>query len=594
MQFEVVEWRNPIGEDYTSANYVSTSNQFRDFLERGDRYGRLDLDLDRPQLSSSTGSIQDSSDSAERNKILLVEELPYTFSHSNRGLATLQSNIMCHITSDLPTSSVPLRGNGTAHAAAVPLVILVSETANNLSSGSDSITAHRLLGPDVLHHLRTTVIDFNRIAPTILAKALDLLVRKEARDTGRRRTPSTALIKRLSENGDIRNAISSLEFLCLRGDSDSIAPRNNKKKAQSKSSMTKMESHILEHVVRRTSTLDLFHAVGKVVYNKRLKPSEFDHPVGPVVNPPQHLQHQARCTLSEVDVDQLADETGTDATTFVAALHENYVLSCGGEDFLGTLENSIGMLSDADLLSRKPHSFDSSRFSMRTSNQNHSSIDFVRQDDMVFNLAVRGLLFALPSPVRRSALANSSSHERERDAYKMFYPASMRLWKRAEDIAGLIDRWSESSWDLKTRNVTSMNQAPASLYTAQSMARGAVHDRDSEGLLSPGGSVRMSIGGCSNRSELILDVLPFAVNIDCVSHNPSPYLSRLRQIVQFREAERLQTPVDDDSLSWNPLARKEFPWSTQTKDDGLFPKIFPDSLQRGAEKLVLSDDDIED
>ena len=78
------------------------------------------------------------------------------------------------------------------------------------------------LDSNIISHPFVDTIEFNAVAPTILTKALETVVVKEARKSGRRRTPGQQIIKHLASSGDIRSAISSLEFLCLRGDTGDI------------------------------------------------------------------------------------------------------------------------------------------------------------------------------------------------------------------------------------------------------------------------------------------------------------------------------------------------------------------------------------
>src|ERR1700761_8663555 len=134
--------------------------------------------------------------------------------------------------------------------------------------------------------------------------------------------------------------------------------------------------------------------------------------------------------MPENNLDELIDELGTDTSTFVAALHENYALSCASTsttDTLDTLVGSIESISDADLLSVD-------RFSYGTKAFSGSATDSLRQDEMAFQVAVRGMLFSLPSPVHRIVLADG----RRADAHRMFYPASLKLWRKREEIEGSL------------------------------------------------------------------------------------------------------------------------------------------------------------
>jgi cell cycle checkpoint protein len=57
---------------------------------------------------------------------------------------------------------------------------------------------------------------------------------------------------------------------------------------------------------------------------------------------------------------------------------------------------------------------------------------------MAFQVAVRGLLFSLPSPVKRQTHPTG----RGGDAYKMFYPTYLKLWRSKEELEGLVDVWA--------------------------------------------------------------------------------------------------------------------------------------------------------
>ena len=54
---------------------------------------------------------------------------------------------------------------------------------------------------------------------------------------------------------------------------------------------------------------------------------------------------------------------------------------------------------------------------------------------MSFQIAVRGVLFSLPSPVNRSAVAGSN----KADAHRMFYPTSLKMWKAKDEVESMLD-----------------------------------------------------------------------------------------------------------------------------------------------------------
>ena len=163
-----------------------------------------------------------------------------------------------------------------------------------------------------------------------------------------------------------------------------------------------MEEESLAMITQRESTLGIFHSVGKVVYNKREQPEE-------PPQPPYHIAQARRARASDTDPNRLFDEMGTDCSTFVAALHENYLLSCSGadgEETQAAINGCIDALSEGDLLSLD-------RFSGRHALQS-AAVHNYRQEEISFQVAVRGLLFSLPYPVKRLQLPGAGQPQGSR------------------------------------------------------------------------------------------------------------------------------------------------------------------------------------
>jgi len=163
----------------------------------------------------------------------------------------------------------------------------------------------------------------------------------------------------------------------------------------------------------------------------------------PPPKPPlPHFPYRARA--SRVDLDGLMDEAGTDPQTFISGLHENYLGSCnllGGlsrsdysmEDVLSCTINSIEHLSDSDLLaSPKPYHRVLGRLGGYEGGDAAMGSAGIRQDEISFQTAVRGVLLGLPTPVKRE----------NRDT-KMYYPTALRLWRDQEEVEGLIDLFAK-------------------------------------------------------------------------------------------------------------------------------------------------------
>ena len=598
---ELLEWKNPVGNAGTG--FVSVSAQFEDFLGRGGRFGALDVESPVSSTPASSNGI--SQEPARR--IIMIEEFPNTFSRSATALTSFRNSLLQYLHSHTP--SLANFAQQSRKEPIKPVVLVISETLlTTTSAAADSFTAHRLLGPEILRHPGVGLIEFNAIAPSLLAKALELVVQKEARKSGRRRTPGPQVLKRLGEIGDIRSAISSLEFLCLKGDDVAdwgakVAFAKQKKGARDGIALTRGEERSLELISQREASLGIFHAVGKVVYNKRDDTSSGDA----AEKLPPYISHFSRPKPSQVCLETLIDETGTDTHTFISALHENYVLSCestGPMDLstpMDYVNDCIEWLSQSDMLCPSRDVFFGGRggFAGRD-----SSSQLLRQDEMTFQAAVRGLLFSLPNPVKRK----TSSGSKGADAFKMFYPTSLRLWRSKEEIEGLVDLWSskllKGETELPVKQLTDGASAfrrrqasgDISWMQRQQQARNAstqqkteIRDDDQQG------PPLLSLGSAARR-EMLLERLPYMAHIARARKMSTIRLRDLEKVVAFNGV----TAVDDESDAEEEQASGEA-WATDKPSEEASPSKRSVAINKAggvtgmlASKLVLSDDDIED
>ena len=543
LNISISEWKNPVDTDISSESYLSMSAQFEDFLGRSGKFGSLSFSGDGPHQHSQLKKDPSPSDN-EAKKLILMEEFPSIFSSTSLALRSFRTSVLQYLASN-SLSSTNLR---EPPSDVRPVIMIITETTTSTSS-SDSFTAHRLLGPSILSHPATTMIEFNPVAPTLLLKALELILQKDARHSLRRRVPGPAVLKHLAEIGDVRSAIGSLEFLCLRGgdSEDWSGTVASKSKKSAGAAMSKMEERSLELVSQRESSLGLFHAVGKVVYNKREEPTSTNRPT----QPPDHLPQHARLKVSEVALDTLIDETGTDPRTFIATLHENYIPSCEGPSFIDHLNDCIDALSDADLLSCD--------HTGRGHNHQGRVAEELRQDEIAFQLAVRGILFALPHPVKRAThpVKGSGGGGNRMEAFKMRYPMSMRIARQKEETDNAVERWC-----------------------SQRM-RGAAGDEDSV--------TRMAI---APSEELLLDSLPYVARIE--GWKPG---SELEKIIDFRGTNAAAggeggSEDEEDYVDHAAKDRAMMPPPPAPVKGGLSAE--GSHVDDGVGKLYLSDDDIEE
>ncbi|KAL8673011.1 MAG: hypothetical protein Q9168_002572 [Polycauliona sp. 1 TL-2023] len=603
LEFDLIEWANPTVSDYSSDNYVSTTALFEEFLRRSGKFTSLDI-ISQSGLPDT--SIAPDSKPGGRKKVILVEEFPNLFMTSTNALQSFRSSILQHLASNTPREAV------------MPLIMIITESqTTGTTSLTDTLTAHRLLGPAILNHPFTDTIEFNPIAPTFITKALNVVLQKEARHSGRRRIPGPSVLKRLSSSGDVRSAIGSLEFLCLkRQDADDwsgrVAAKGIKKGGKTSGAIiTEMEEESLELVTRREVNLGLFHAVGKVVYNKRegvlTDSSSKTTQEDPPTQPPRHLPQHARLKPPDVDVDTLMDETGTDTSTFVASLHENYVLSCHGDRFLDTANECVEALSDSDILLSGIGRGGSARFKGNGGGTGGiGGMDGIRQDEMAWHVAVRGLLFGLPCPVKRGGLPSGSAGGRmkgKEDAFKMFYPMSLRLGKGMLEVEEGVERCVErmrngphsnagagrvAGEDIKMDEVASWSRRTMFITSKSAGTEELAPDTP-------------EIGACGipNQDDLVREVFPYLSIIS--HHHPHPLLTteELNTITKISASIPATTEESLDELDMADQTTGLLTSAPVPKRDGIGGGKGKDpsaalAVEQAVGRLYLSDDDIED
>ncbi|KAK0334172.1 RFC checkpoint protein Rad17 [Friedmanniomyces endolithicus] len=589
----VSEWQNPAGADPSTEGSTTTAGHFEDFVRRVGKSSSLSFAVG-DHVEAVPDHVKEGVDRTKQ--IVLVEEFPNTFSRTSATLQSFRSTLLQYVSSP-----------AVQEARVTPIVMIISETLlSTNTAAADSFTAHRLLGPELLNHPLINTIEFNPVASTFLTKALETIVLKEARKSGRRRTPGPQVLKRLAETGDIRSAVSSLEFLCLRGDdTESWSSRiqfTKPKKKPVEPLLTKAEDDALRLVSNRESSLGIFHAVGRVVYNNRISPPSGQSPAEP---PPWLPQHR-RPKIPERDVDSLIDELGTETSTFIAALHENYALSCTSssstETTLASLSDCAENISDADLLSVDRFAFGTRAFS-------GSAVDGLRQDEMAFQVAVRGLLFSLPFPVHRSSA----------DAHRMFYPASLKLWKRREEVEGMVELLTAQAQSGSLDGVREAYQP-----------RGAVRGEGVEAWSRNTGNFVLSAAdqitsddddaprSTVTQAEMLLERLPFLAQILAARQRTEAPSLLLRNVLSVSrmtgrtdDATAAEEPEDEDAPAPGDA------WSTDKPDldDGDHSKLRTKTKEKSGgkeamgkteggglaipvemrvERLVLEEDDIVD
>ena len=575
LHFDLIPWQNPTSHEASTTG--SVVSQFDDFLGRGAHFGSLTFG----------DSVTSSGHTPSADQVLLVEEFPAAGSRSV-GLDGLRGVILQVLARAQATAAPLYRSQTSTTGRSLPVVMLVSETLLSSSTAfSDSFTAHRLLGPEILNHPLVTVMDFNPVAPTFIHKALDMVAKKEARQSGRRRMPGAAVLQRLAEMGDVRNAVNTLEFLCVRneGDWSGTVASKTKKSAKDKQAMTEMEKDSLQLVCQRETTMDMFHAAGKIVYNKREDPRVQDTRAAPPPKPPDHLMHIYTTKTSQVDIGVLLNETGSDIQTFISTVHENYILSCNGDNFADSFEGCADTLSISDVLNPDSrHSTRARTGNAATSQTNISSgsSDALRQDEISFHVATRGLLFNLPYPVNRATPPSG----RQSDKYKMFYPSSLRLWKPTEEMESLISLYTHDDALCPTSLSTTVSIEGVASWKSSTFGAG----HPTTDLDNPDVEPRKAT---LSRDDLTLDVLPYLTQIKTARNQDTKTLDKITKfsgsVVQLVDSEPEEEQPKEEVFVKREMNRQIAPSSIKAREaQGKRHEEIK------MEQLYLEDDDIVD
>ncbi|KAI7902025.1 Rad17 cell cycle checkpoint protein-domain-containing protein [Cokeromyces recurvatus] len=276
MPLELVEWINPINE-YDQHNYVNTMTLFRQFLTSSIRRSIMQKEKQDMKKVIFIDDIPD----------LTTDEVKRTFHASLKS--SVESSIPCLIilvVSDVWMESTFSRRN-------------YDDKLNNTID---------IIPRDLEDDKRVKQIRFKPVTTTNMKKILKKIMSNE-----QTRLSDSQLVDLIEKSeGDIRAAINNLQFYAT--------PNSNLLgKGQKKAKISSVKAFD-----ERTGPLDLFHAVGKVLYAKRNKDDSFE-------SKPEHI-------LNKIPVDN---------DLFINYLHQNCL------NFFEDIEScsrSLEYISDADVI----------------------------------------------------------------------------------------------------------------------------------------------------------------------------------------------------------------------------------------------------
>ncbi|ORY20600.1 Rad17 cell cycle checkpoint protein-domain-containing protein [Naematelia encephala] len=558
MSLELAEWEEGQEERSIGSGIEreSSMSKMSSFLSRHS-YAPLNM--------SSQSSVSSSSQrtAPERPRVLLLTALPNT--------------------SHLPTReafhAALLQFCKTFTSTSCPLIIVHSDAGSGGRAEESWMDRDRggregaveLLGKDVRDGPWCTEIDFIPLAPTFVIKALNRVLSIAVPNLSHRPPSSAIQLIALSCNGDLRSAINSLQLLCSdrsavvgkkrknRNDDDETSPSVRKSSGKgsrggkgSKLNVSEDLRAVLDAVTRREQSLNLFHALGKVFYNKRLGDPGIDDDDQEAVKAveslpsdellPRHVRHYGR-TKSMVQMEAFLPTIPVDASSFALWVHQSFPSFCTD---IEQTSNYLDELCFADVLRTDDDIWQSSPQAIAYS----------------LHLTVRGALMALPSPVPRN-------HQ------KILKPQFFAAFRAEKENQALLET---AAGYLAKKAVAS---------SVALSERGLRDDIDSE----------VPWGGVSSRYVLAAELLPMMVKLQGMTSRPLlPVAVRPLSLPPFfvdatcsEELVANDVPEEDD---YESLAAGEDGLGTMPDGQGWDEE---DAVAAEQEDMAwLNDDDIQD
>ncbi|PWN34352.1 uncharacterized protein FA14DRAFT_71663 [Meira miltonrushii] len=436
MNYEILEWRSDgrqnlqglsswdNGRAYAGLESPgdagpSQENRFSAFLSQSSRFSTLTIGQE-----DSQDDMHSTSTPSKRidRRIILIDDLPNLQYEPAR--LEFQAALEKYICSPHREDSAPV-------------ILILSDTVPRLDDwatsstmqgwkerNDESLNVRNVISDPVRTSPAFMHISFNSVAITFLRKALLAIISTEKqRSLPGAPAPTSVAAKELVDvvasmsNGDIRNAINSLQ-IALTSSSSGPTAKGSKRTADGKpkdgKSIARKQAKMISLATGREASLAIFHALGKILYNKRIgdpqdearEESDSDEederdgtesawlksamntflggPIEQSALPlPAHLKQLER-RQSRVDVEKLWRTMPMDAKTLQIFLHQNYTPFCG---YIEQCTAFVDNLSYSDVLKPQHEEWFHSSLSQYYS----------------FLVATHGSLMSLPSPIQRNS-----------------------------------------------------------------------------------------------------------------------------------------------------------------------------------------------
>ncbi|KAK8869618.1 hypothetical protein IAR55_000185 [Kwoniella newhampshirensis] len=565
MGVDLVEWGEGVEERNIGGGIEreSSMSKFTNFLSRH-AYPTLNL-------SSHSSSQSSQSLTPDKMRIILLTSLP--------NLSHLPTREAFH--------AALLTFCQTFTPSSCPIVIVHSDAGSGGRAEESWMERERggregaveLVGKAVKDGPWCQEIDFLPLAPTFLNKALLKVLQTAIPKATQRPSHSTIQLIALSCNGDLRSAINSLQLLCSRRMHDKSKKRKNredfegeeievskglKKKGRGsrggKGALLDVSSDlrtVLDAVTRREQSLGLFHALGKIFYNKRLADPSMDDENEEVLDAirrlkadeplPSHLQEFAR-RKSLIQMESFIPTIPVDASSFALWIHQSFPAFCTE---IEQVSAGVDQLCAADVMRTEDDMWQSSPQAIAYS----------------LHLSIRGMLMSLPSPVPRKS-------------QKVIKPQFFEAYRTERDNLVALD--SATRYTIKKGIVAS-----------NILADGNANDE----ILAPW-------GGLVSKTVMAGELVPMMVKIQSTTKRPLlPTSAQPLCIPPYTTIRKSQFGNDDELSTRDDAGENEDFEASIAGDDGM-GYVAPthgwdDEMQgEGGEKAeeeeCLVDDDIDD
>ncbi|CAJ1401600.1 unnamed protein product [Effrenium voratum] len=401
-------WTGPVGED-------SFTEDFLRFLAQADRYGAVGEDgFARPVRQI-------------RARICLVRDFPFTLVEKNSGEAARGAQ------------SFLQRFAATVNSGTVQRLALC------FNDTRDDVRIVNKLLQSVNFQLVTQVV-FDTVPRTFAQKALDGILRAQ----GLAKDVANTAVLGAECGGDLRQAINALQLLAAgRGTrvltaSASASSNGSRRGAAGRGKVleAKVSQSDAPRDLHRTASLGLFHALGRVLYCKRLRPGSESIDPGPskkkkkTEGTPEQLPHEllvpkARRPGLYYVPEEVVAQSNTDPQIFLHWVFTNAPRFYGDVEDLATFATSF---AEADA------------WAHRGARGSHE-VEGMATEELAASVQVRALLDANlhPIPPIRDPWSNSNGNESAAAAaFNMVRPL---LWdvqrhrtRRTEELAGHLCR----------------------------------------------------------------------------------------------------------------------------------------------------------